>query len=270
MSHFSFEYASVTESEARMLDDVTSCLRTVGIGNPLFNRARLVISEAFTNALTHGNKLAPEKRITVDIAVNELTLTADITDQGCNSLNDIEKHVSPGLMADHGRGLDLMRHYADDLVFEVNEAGGLRTRIVFDLGENENCENDEKDENKGLPEDKMEITSRETNGVAILHLSGRLDLASGARLKEEIKKHLAKQVLMIHLNLSNVEFINSSGLGSLVSIMKEIRLLKGRFTLSDLANYVQEIFEITQLSHIFEIFPTEDEALASYRSMVTS
>jgi anti-sigma B factor antagonist len=101
-------------------------------------------------------------------------------------------------------------------------------------------------------------------------LSGRLDLASGARLKEEIKKHLAKQVLMIHLNLADVEFINSSGLGSLVSIMKEIRLLKGRFTLSDLANYVQEIFEITQLSHIFEIFPTEDEALSSYRSMVTS
>ena len=70
---------------------------------------------------------------------------------------------------------------------------------------------------------------------------------------------------MIHLNLSQVDFINSSGLGSLVSIMKEVRLQKGRFTLSNLASYVQEIFEITQLSHIFEIFATEEEALSSYQ-----
>jgi len=116
----------------------------------------------------------------------------------------------------------------------------------------------------------MEISAREQNGVAVLQLSGRLDLASGSALKDEIKKHLSNNVTSIHLNLAHVEFINSSGLGSLVSIMKEIRLLKGRFTLSDLASYVREIFEITQLSHIFEIFATEDEALASYSTVATS
>jgi anti-sigma B factor antagonist len=72
---------------------------------------------------------------------------------------------------------------------------------------------------------------------------------------------------MIHLNLGEVDFINSSGLGVLVSIMKEIRMNKGRLTLSNLASYVQEIFEITQLSHIFEIFTSEDEALNSYQSV---
>jgi anti-sigma B factor antagonist len=116
----------------------------------------------------------------------------------------------------------------------------------------------------------MEITTREENGIAVLNLSGRLDLSSGSMLKEEIKKSLDKNVTSIHLNLSQVEFINSSGLGSLVSIMKEIRLLKGRFTLSDLASYVREIFEITQLSHIFEIFASEDEALSSYQSVVAN
>ena len=111
----------------------------------------------------------------------------------------------------------------------------------------------------------MEIKVREQDSVAILSLSGRLDLASGATLKEHLKRLKEKDTTQIHLNLSEVEFINSSGLGALVSIMKEIRLSKGRLTLSNLASYVQEIFEITQLSHIFEIYATEEEALTSYQ-----
>jgi anti-sigma B factor antagonist len=116
----------------------------------------------------------------------------------------------------------------------------------------------------------MEITIREHGAVSVLQVNGRLDLASGTQLKEQVKKLLGKNVTAIHLNLANVEFINSSGLGALVSVMKEIRLYKGRLTLSNLATYVQEIFDITQLSHIFEIFLTEEEALSSYHSMVTT
>jgi len=110
----------------------------------------------------------------------------------------------------------------------------------------------------------MEIKTKETNDVIVLALKGRLDLASGTELKKTLKTTLDDNKNSIHLNLEEVEFINSSGLGSLVSIMKEVRLLKGRLTLSNLASYVEEIFEITQLSHIFEIYSTEEEALASF------
>lgn len=113
----------------------------------------------------------------------------------------------------------------------------------------------------------MEIRMQEQENVAVLSLSGRLDLASGATLKEHLKRLAEKETTQVHLNLAEVEFINSSGLGALVSIMKEIRLAKGRLTLSNLASYVQEIFEITQLSHIFEIYATEQEALATYQTV---
>ncbi len=113
----------------------------------------------------------------------------------------------------------------------------------------------------------MDVTMREEGNVAVLSLSGRLDLVSGATLKQHLKEQFDKNITLIHLNLSEVEFINSSGLGALVSIMKEIRLLKGRLTLSNLASYVQEIFEITQLSHIFEIYSTEEEAVQSFQSV---
>lgn len=115
----------------------------------------------------------------------------------------------------------------------------------------------------------MKIETTQKDGVAVLAISGRLDLASGTKLKEKIKEYTDRQLVNIHLNLATVEFINSSGLGALVSIMKEIRLLKGRLTLSNLAGYVQEIFDITQLSHIFEIFNTEEEALNSYQPATT-
>jgi len=116
-------------------------------------------------------------------------------------------------------------------------------------------------------EEVMNVTLHEEGPVTVLALSGRLDLASGSALKEEIKKLFVKNRIQIHLNMAEVEFINSSGLGSLVSIMKETRLLKGRLTISNLASYVEEIFEITQLSHIFEVFQTEAEALASFQTV---
>jgi anti-sigma B factor antagonist len=113
----------------------------------------------------------------------------------------------------------------------------------------------------------MEIKLTESNGVAILNLQGRLDLSSGSALKEQITTLFNDDKTNVHLNLADVEFINSSGLGSLVSIMKETRLRKGRLTLSNLASYVQEIFDITQLSHIFEIYATQEEALSSYQTI---
>jgi anti-sigma B factor antagonist len=112
----------------------------------------------------------------------------------------------------------------------------------------------------------MEIRPSENHGVLVLSIKGRLDFATSNTLKEEILKRIVEGRNRILLNLSQVDFVNSSGLGTLVSILKEIRLAKGRLALANLATYVQEIFEITQLSHIFEIFSSEDEAIEAFIS----
>lgn len=112
----------------------------------------------------------------------------------------------------------------------------------------------------------MELSRRDEDMVVVLSLTGRLDLANGNKLKDEIKNILSSGKTSIHLCMKDLEFVNSSGLGAMVSIMKEIRLQHGRLTLSDMADYVREVFDITQLSHIFEIFPAEEEALRSYQT----
>ena len=106
----------------------------------------------------------------------------------------------------------------------------------------------------------MEIRVTEHLDFITLNLKGRLDIASSANLKDDILRHVANGRNRIILNLAQVDFINSSGLGTLVSILKEVRLAKGRLVLSNLASYVQEIFEITQLCNIFEIFASEADA----------
>ena len=115
----------------------------------------------------------------------------------------------------------------------------------------------------------MDINITEKGKVSVLDLNGKLDLPNAARLKDQVKTLLDDQKNQIHLDMEKVDFINSSGLGALVSLMKEIRVHKGRLTLSNLAPYVNEIFEITQLSHVFEIFQNVDDAVASYNAVPT-
>ncbi len=110
----------------------------------------------------------------------------------------------------------------------------------------------------------MEIQKRKEGDVTILTLDGRLDLTSASSLKEASKDILENDSKKMILNLDRVDFINSSGLGALVSILKEVRNSQGSMRLSNLAPYVKEIFDITQLTNIFDIFSDEKQALSSY------
>jgi len=110
----------------------------------------------------------------------------------------------------------------------------------------------------------MEITVESQGKVNLLMLKGKLDLANAGKIKETVKGLLEQDRNKILFNMAGVDFINSSGLGALVSMMKDIRLRRGRLTLSDLAPYVSEIFEITQLSNVFEIYTNQDEAIGSF------
>ena len=110
----------------------------------------------------------------------------------------------------------------------------------------------------------MEIKERINQDVAILRLEGRLDLNTAKELKKHVKGLLGRNAKNIALSFAGITFINSSGLASLISIHKDLRLAKGKLAISDVNVYVKEIFEITQLDSIFDIYTTESEAVASF------
>ena len=244
-----------------MYDDVKSFLVGSEIPPRMMYKILLTVSEAFTNALVHGNRYDPAKSIGISIGVDEKTVTAEIVDEGAGNIAPIESRGRADSLQEGGRGVDLMESIADKINIQKSDrTGGLQISMTFEKGRY--IDAGWKDCNT---EEKMEFNRKDEGNTVVISLSGRLDLSNGTRLKEEVKSILAAGKTSIHLNLARVEFVNSSGLGALVSIMKEIRIHRGRLTLSDLAEYVQEIFDITQLSHIFEIFGTEQEALRSYQ-----
>ena len=111
----------------------------------------------------------------------------------------------------------------------------------------------------------MNISTRIEDDVAILNLSGRLDLSSATELKNASREIVGGGNCKLILNMGKVDFINSSGLGTLVSLLKDIRSSHGRLKLSNLAPYVKEIFEITQLNNIFDICEDEKHARNALR-----
>ncbi|PJA28775.1 MAG: anti-sigma factor antagonist [candidate division Zixibacteria bacterium CG_4_9_14_3_um_filter_46_8] len=105
--------------------------------------------------------------------------------------------------------------------------------------------------------------SRGTKGeIAILKLSGRLDLESSESLKSTVDGVLTDNFRKMILVLNGVDFINSSGLGSLISILKKVNQNHGRMILTGMAPFVRDVFEITQLTNIFEIHNDENQAVA--------
>jgi anti-anti-sigma factor len=105
-----------------------------------------------------------------------------------------------------------------------------------------------------VKEDKLVITPLEEN----------LDARNSAVFKEEILNLLQSTgILKIIIDLTNLQFIDSSGLGVLLSLQRNLRAKKGVLKLVHLNKPIRTMFEIVSMHRVLEIFPTLDEAFQS-------
>jgi serine/threonine-protein kinase RsbW len=100
----------------------------------------LAVSEAFTNALIHGNQFDAQKTIKISLDINKYELRADIIDQGKDGLIKVKNPPRTDILADGGRGIRLIKHYATDVQFEQTGGGGLKISIVIDRKQLTNSE----------------------------------------------------------------------------------------------------------------------------------
>ena len=94
----------------------------------------LAMTEGTTNAIIHGNKKDPEKLVHITAVITDTTLTFHITDEGRGfEPNDVPDPTEPeNLLKDSGRGLYLMRIYADELKYNITDKG-TETILVLNL-----------------------------------------------------------------------------------------------------------------------------------------
>ncbi len=111
----------------------------------------------------------------------------------------------------------------------------------------------------------LKMTNREVNGVAVVAMEGRIVLGEESNaLREAVKSLLAKNQKKIVLNMDNVTYIDSAGLGTLVATHHSAKAQNAALRLSNLGSKFQEILQVTKLLTVFEVFPSEAEAVRSF------
>jgi anti-sigma B factor antagonist len=111
----------------------------------------------------------------------------------------------------------------------------------------------------------LKITDRVVDGTAVEVLEGRIVLGEESNaLREKVKGLLAAGQKRILLNMDNVSYIDSSGLGTLVAAHTSARAQGASLKLCNLGSKFQEILQVTKLVTVFEVYPTEAAAIASF------
>ncbi len=111
----------------------------------------------------------------------------------------------------------------------------------------------------------FEIHSREKEGIIILDLKGRLIVGEpSVRLRESINQEVAQAKNRIVLDLAEVDYIDSTGLGSMVICYTTLQKAGGTVKLLKLNKRNIELLLLTKLSTIFEIFGDEQDAINSF------
>lgn len=110
------------------------------------------------------------------------------------------------------------------------------------------------------------LTCREADAITIVDLSGRISLGEGsALLRKTIRELLENGQTRILLNLGDVNYIDSSGIGELVSGFTAVRSRNGQLKLLNLTKKVHDLLQITKLFTVFEIYNDESSAVHSFQ-----
>ena len=112
----------------------------------------------------------------------------------------------------------------------------------------------------------VRATSREAGPVSVVDISGRITLGDGSSLlRKTIRGLLEEGRTRILLNLGDVDYIDSSGIGELVSGFSTVKGRGGELKLLNLSRRVRDLLQLTKLYTVFDVYTDEASAIRSFR-----
>lgn len=108
----------------------------------------------------------------------------------------------------------------------------------------------------------MNIKSYEQDGVAIFQVSGEINITTSPELRKFFEKEQKKKIV---IDFEKVTYIDSSGLATLVEVLKKSKTQGGMLGLASMSDKVKSLFEITKLDKLFLIFQTQADAIQSVK-----
>lgn len=106
----------------------------------------------------------------------------------------------------------------------------------------------------------------EKDKVTLIEISGEIDLYNAPDIKENIQKLVEAQKFKIVLDMQGVSYIDSSGIGAMISALSGLKRHKGGLKLANLHGPVKKVFELTKLNSFFEIYDDPQKAIESFKS----
>ena len=110
----------------------------------------------------------------------------------------------------------------------------------------------------------MAVQVETKNEITVCHIDGEININSSPDIKKAIDRLIVKKTPKIVVNFSKVTYVDSSGLATLVEILKNMRSYGGRLKLTNLSSKVKSLFEITKLEKLFDIMADEEEAISTF------
>jgi len=113
---------------------------------------------------------------------------------------------------------------------------------------------------------ELNINERQAGDVTVLDMSGKITIGEGSvALRTAIRRMLEEGKKRILLNLAGVSYIDSSGIGELVSSYTAINKENGQLKLLNLTQKLQDLLTITKLLTVFDVYDSEADALNSFK-----
>ena len=218
----------------------------------------IAVRESMVNAVTHGNAYSRNKSVHFSAVIDSSRFAITVEDEGVGF--DPEAVPDPlaqdNLLRVSGRGLLLMRTFFDQVEIASVEPHGTRVVMIKVYPE-------------GLSKKEEEVSlsanTRSVDGVTIVDLSGRITLGDGSgKLRDAIREVLSKGQKKIVLNLADVSYIDSSGLGELVSSYTTASNQGAKLKLLNVQTKVNDLLQITKLYTVFDSFEDEGKATTSF------
>jgi anti-anti-sigma factor len=229
------------------------CKKIPGDQELLANQLQLAINEAFCNIYKHTYDGAKNQKIIIQASAGADGLVIELSDQGPSF--DPTEIDEPSLAGDkdNGFGWHIIRSIADQVAYvrKQTESGWNHLRIFkhYHYGEN-----------------TMELSYDQKEDVIIVQLkSESLDAKDAPDFKQKVIDLInTNDARHIIFDLHHLKFIDSSGLGSFLAILRNLNSQNGDLKLANMSNTVRTMFELVSMHKIFEIFNTTDEALRSF------
>jgi len=117
----------------------------------------------------------------------------------------------------------------------------------------------------------MQMTNREVDGVFVITLGGRIVLGEESHsLREKLKSVLAEGYKKIVLNMADIKYIDSSGLGALVAAHYSAKTQSASMRLCNLGGKFYEVLQITKLLTVFDVYDSEAAAVNSFQGSLAA